>query len=757
MYELAAALDPDTYEALATATFAEMVLAGYTVVGEFHYLHHGPGGTPYGDANEIGRRLLAAAGRAGIRITLLDTCYLHGGIGSRAERRAARASATARAEAMGRAGRRARRRGLGDLPRRWRRSTRCGRSIRMRCASWPAGPESAAPCSMPTCRSSRRRTTSASPRTAARRSSVLDDVGALSDRFTAVHATHVTDSRHRAARRRARSRCCICPTTERELADGIGPTAALRRAGIELCLGSDSHAVIDPFEEARAIELDERLASLRRGTHQPADLLAAATVNGYESLGWSGGGRFAAGAPRRLRHRVVRRAPPRRRRPRADPVAAVVFAAAPGDVRHVVVGGEHVVRDGVHQRVDVVAALDSSIPPPGRRPADDRLDGHPQHRRGCHVTTRRSGHGPRGVLQRRVAGRSTTARSPTSEPGLRRPPTRRSTPRGSASMPGFVDSHSHLVFAGDRSDEFAARMAGEPYTAGGIAVTVAATRAGERRIAAAARPSRAAGRGSRRSGTTTIEIKSGYGLTVDDEVAPARRSPASSPPRPRSSAPTSCRTEYHGRADDYVALVCGEMLDRCAPHARWIDAFCEAGAFDADQCRAVLEAGRAGRARSAPARQPARSGEGVAAGRGARVRVGRPLHLPLRRRRRGAGRQRHRRHVPAGHRLLDPPADTPTRAGVIDAGVTVALAANCNPGSSYTTSMPFCIALAVRELGMTAGRGDTGRHRRRGGRTAARRHRHGSARGAEPTSSSSTPPRRSTSCTAPGCRSSRRR
>jgi formiminoglutamate deiminase len=189
---------------------------------------------------------------------------------------------------------------------------------------------------------------------------LLDAAGVLGRRFTAVHATHVTatDIERLAG---TSSRCCICPTTERELADGTGATAAWRAARVEMCVGSDSNAVIDPFEEARAVELDERLTSLRRGTHQPHELLTAATSSGYDGLGWPDGGRLAVGA---LADFVTvgfdspRLAGADRR---ADPLAAVVFAAAPGDVRHVVVGGDVVVDDGIHQRVDVVTELEQSI------------------------------------------------------------------------------------------------------------------------------------------------------------------------------------------------------------------------------------------------------------------------------------------------------------------------------------------------------------------------------------------------------------
>jgi formiminoglutamate deiminase len=365
MYDLASDLDPDRYEALATATFAEMVLSGYTCVGEFHYLHHAPGGTPYGDANEIGRRLIVAAAGAGIRLTLLDACYLAGGIGvepSPVQMRFSDGTTEAWAARVD------------ELSGAATASCRIGVAIHSVRAVPPGAVGAVAAFAgerdaVVHAHVSEQPQENAESLAAYRATPVqiLDDVGALSPRFTAVHATHVSgsDIEMLAARR---SRCCICPTTERDLADGIGPTAELGAAGIELCLGSDSHAVIDPFEEARAVELNQRLVTLRRGTHQPADLLAAATAAGYDSLGWPGGGRVAVGAPADLV--TVSFAGPRLAGVdrRSDPLAAVVFAASAGDVHDVVVGGEHVVRDGVHQRVDVPAALASSIDAVWTRP-----------------------------------------------------------------------------------------------------------------------------------------------------------------------------------------------------------------------------------------------------------------------------------------------------------------------------------------------------------------------------------------------------
>ena len=269
---------------------------------------------------------------------------------------------------------------------------------------------------------------------------------------------------------------------------------------------------------------------------------------------------------------------------------------------------------------------------------------------------------------------------------------------GRCLIPGFVDSHTHLIFAGDRSAEFAARMAGRPYEAGGIRLTTAATRAAsdaELRALAGARRAEAL-----RAGITHIEVKSGYGL----DVATERRScqlAAELTDDVTFLGAHVVPAEYEGRTDAYVDLVCGEMLAACAPHSRWIDVFCERGAFDAEQSRRVLEAGRA-------------------AGLGLRVHgnqlgpgPGARLAVEL-----GAASVDHCTYLDdpdiealAGSRTVAtylPATDFSTRQPypdarrAIDAGVTVALATNTNPGSSNTTSMSFCIALAVRDLRMSA-------------------------------------------------------
>jgi len=268
---------------------------------------------------------------------------------------------------------------------------------------------------------------------------------------------------------------------------------------------------------------------------------------------------------------------------------------------------------------------------------------------------------------------------------------------GRAVIPGFVDSHSHLVFAGDRSAEFAARMAGTAYSAGGIRTTVAATRAAtdEQLTAHVARHVAE----MRRQGTTTVEIKSGYGLTVRDEA----RSLAIARGFTDETTFLGAHVVPEEHADDpdgYVRLVTGPMLAAAAEHARWIDAFCETGAFDADQARAVLEAGRAaGLAGRLHANQ---------LGHGPGVQLACDLEL-----------------VAVDHctylddrdvaalgdagtiATLLPGVEFSTRSPypdarrLLDAGVVVALASDCNPGSSYTSSMPLCMALAVREMRMT--------------------------------------------------------
>ena len=268
---------------------------------------------------------------------------------------------------------------------------------------------------------------------------------------------------------------------------------------------------------------------------------------------------------------------------------------------------------------------------------------------------------------------------------------------GAAVIPGFVDCHTHPVFAGDRAAEFAARMAGEPYAAGGIRSTVAATRAAsddELRAGLARLEAELL-----RAGVTTFEAKSGYGLTVVDEERSVRLARERTPETTFLGAHV-VPEEFAGRADDYVALVAGEMLEACAPYARWIDAFCDRGAFDVDQSRAVLAAGAArGLVPRLHANQ-LQHGPGV------------QLAVEIE-----AASVDHCTHLSdadvdalaAGTTVatLVPGAEFSTRSPyadgrrLVDAGATVAVATDCNPGSSYTTSMALCVALAVREMRLT--------------------------------------------------------
>jgi formiminoglutamate deiminase len=351
MYELAAVLDPDSVLALARATFAEMALAGVTLVGEFHYLHHGPGGVAYEDPNAVGAALLEAAAQAGVRITLIDACYLHGGPGREpdaVQRRFCDPSAVAWAERVDalRPGPGAR---VGAAIHSLRAVAPESAAIVAEWAQQRSAPLHAHVSEQPAENQACLEAYGATP------TGLLERAGALSERFTAVHATHASDH-DVALLGGARACCCLCPTTERDLADGIGPARRLLDAGARLTLGSDSNAMIEPFEEARAVELDERLATGVRGHHEPAGLLAAATRDGYASLGWPEGGALAPGALADL-VRVgldgVRMAGARG----GDPVATLIFAGAAADVRDVIVGGRFIVRDGVHASLDVPREL----------------------------------------------------------------------------------------------------------------------------------------------------------------------------------------------------------------------------------------------------------------------------------------------------------------------------------------------------------------------------------------------------------------
>ncbi|MEU5402142.1 formimidoylglutamate deiminase [Streptomyces sp. NPDC005963] len=359
MYNAVHRLTPDNYFALARAVYAEMALAGVTAVGEFHYLHHGPGGTPYADPNAMGEALIAAAAEAGIRITLLDTVYLRGGLDHNGHQ-------PLKGPQL--------RFGDGSLDawhERWSllRDTdrvRIGAAIHsVRAFSDRDGYEEFAartdgvpvhvhlseqPAENEACLAVHGRTPTR----------LLADAGFWKPTVTAVHATHLTDD-DIATLGGAGTGICMCPTTERDLADGIGPALALQRAGSPLSLGSDSHAVIDLLEEARAMELNERLRTRARGHWTTPALLRAATADGHTALGWPDAGTLEAGALAdftTIALDSVRTAGP----PPRMAAEAVVFAGTAADVRHVVVGGRTIVRDGEHLLVpDVAGVLGEAI------------------------------------------------------------------------------------------------------------------------------------------------------------------------------------------------------------------------------------------------------------------------------------------------------------------------------------------------------------------------------------------------------------
>ena len=353
MYAVAEQLEPDSYLALARATYAEMALAGVTAVAEFHYLHHGPGGHAYDDPNTMADALAQAAADAGIRLTLLDTCYLAGGLDADghqplagaqlrfgdadAETWASRRSAwTPPAGAT-----------LGAAVHSVRAVPRDQLSIVVKAAE--AAPLHVHLSEQPAENTATDAMYGCTP------TALLAEAGALGPSTTAVHATHVTAADVELLGESGTS-ACLCPTTERDLADGIGPAQALRDAECPLALGTDQHAVVDLLEEARALESHERLASLRRSRFAPAELLAAMTA--HSALGVPDAGRIEVGARADLvavRLDSVRTAG-------IDP-AQVVLAASAADVDTVVVDGRVVVADAAHVLGDIGALLRDAIEP----------------------------------------------------------------------------------------------------------------------------------------------------------------------------------------------------------------------------------------------------------------------------------------------------------------------------------------------------------------------------------------------------------
>jgi formiminoglutamate deiminase len=357
MYRAANRLDPDRYHRLARGVYAEMALAGVSAVGEFHYLHHDTGGRRYSDPNAMGHALIEGAADAGVRLTLLDTCYLSsdpdGKPLSGPQQRFGDGTAAVWAERV-------------ESLRQQVYSSHvlvaaALHSVRaVPAAQMPAVVEWANANQRPLhvhsseqkaeidqCMAVYGRTPTA----------VLRDAGALGPRTTAVHATHLTpddiDDLDKTA-----TGVCFCPTTERDLGDGIGPAPQLLAANGLFCLGSDSHAVIDMFEEARAVELDERLARQARGILGASRLLHAATEDGQHALGWTDAGHIRIG--QRADFVAVDLNSVRTAGGAATP-ETLVFAASAGDVTDVVVDGRHVVVGGRHVRVDAAAELSRTI------------------------------------------------------------------------------------------------------------------------------------------------------------------------------------------------------------------------------------------------------------------------------------------------------------------------------------------------------------------------------------------------------------
>ena len=365
MYRVAARLDPDSYYRLARAVFAEMALAGIGVVGEFHYVHHRPGGRPYDDPRAMGVAVAAAARDAGIRLTLLDTLYLHGGLDPAADggyeplrpeqARFSDGSAdlwAQRAEGLAavvsgpaaRVGAAVHSVRAVDPPSikvaaDWARER--GAPLHFHASEQPAENEQ--------CLAVHGRTPT----------EVIAQAGGLGTSTTLVHATHATP--HDVALiGEAGSHCCLCPTTEHDLADGVGPSTGLAGAGATLCLGSDSHAVVDILAEARTVELDQRATTHHRGVFGAEALASMATAGGYRALGWDDGGTLEPGALADFATvglDSVRLAGAGA----GNALAAVIFAATSTDVHHLVVGGKTVVRAGMHTTVNVAAELASAV------------------------------------------------------------------------------------------------------------------------------------------------------------------------------------------------------------------------------------------------------------------------------------------------------------------------------------------------------------------------------------------------------------
>jgi formiminoglutamate deiminase len=353
MYDIADRMTPELYLALGRAVFAEMAMAGYTVVGEFHYLHHAPGGARYADPNAMGAALVQAAADVGLRLTLLDVVYLKGGLtadghlpATGVQARFSDGSVDAWAERMDRMDQtEVLRRGaaihsLRTVPR--EDAARVAQIVGDRPLHGYVSEQQAEnlACQM---------FYGASP------TEVLADAGVLGQEFSAVHATHVHDGDIELLAE-AGAQAVVCPTSEQDQADGIGPVRKLLDAGVPVGLGSDTQAVVDPFVEVREIEMHERLLASERGRIRPAQLLRCAAQHGYQSLGWYDGGAIAPGL---LADFVVVDLDSVRTAG-SKPAEALLTATA-ADVRTVVVGGRPIVEEGRHHFGPVAPLLREAL------------------------------------------------------------------------------------------------------------------------------------------------------------------------------------------------------------------------------------------------------------------------------------------------------------------------------------------------------------------------------------------------------------
>jgi len=355
MYQVANRLTPENYLTLATAVFSEMALAGITHVGEFHYVHHQQNGKQYGDPNEMGKVIIEAAHRAGIRLTLLDVAYLHGGLNGEKlgdeQKRFCDLTIDQWLKRVQELGTGNEMYSIGLAPHSVRAvhqaelaqiaKFRNDRVVHIHVSEQPA--ENSA-CIKATGRTPTR---------------LLSDANLLGSFTTAVHATHLT-AEDISLLGKSKTTACFCPTTERDLADGIGQSNHLVSAGASLSLGTDSHAVIDMFEESRAVEMNRRLITNQRGIHSSEELLTAATINGANSLGRKTYGLVVGAAADFVA--VSTDSVQLASFDAKNGAAHLVHSATSADVRDVWVGGDQIIKDGVHRVLpDIAGALRSAI------------------------------------------------------------------------------------------------------------------------------------------------------------------------------------------------------------------------------------------------------------------------------------------------------------------------------------------------------------------------------------------------------------